>query len=50
MLQLTHISKEFGSKTVLDNADLTVYSGERIGIIGDNGAGKSTLLDIIAGR
>ena len=50
MLQLTHISKEFGSKTVLDNADLTVYSGERIGIIGDNGQGKSTLLDIIAGR
>ena len=50
MLQLTHISKEFGSKTVLDNADLTVYWGERIGIIGDNGQGKSTLLDIIAGR
>ncbi len=50
MLQLTHISKEFGSKTVLDNVDLTVYSGEHIGIIGDNGQGKTTLLDIIAGR
>ena len=30
--------------------NLTVYSGEKIGIIGENGIGKSTLLDIIAGR
>ena len=30
--------------------NLTVYSGEKIGIIGENGIGKTTLLDIIAGR
>ncbi len=34
--------------TALDGIDLTVYKGERIGIIGHNGAGKSTLLKILS--
>ena len=32
----------------LDGIDLTVYKGERIGIIGHNGAGKSTLLKLLS--
>lgn len=32
----------------LNGIDLTVYQGERIGIIGGNGAGKSTLLKLIS--
>ena len=32
----------------LDGIDLTIYKGERIGIIGHNGAGKSTLLKLIS--
>jgi ABC-2 type transport system ATP-binding protein len=36
-------------KLVIDNIDLVVHSGERIGIIGTNGAGKSTLLKLISG-
>ena len=33
----------------LKEIDLTVYSGEIVGLIGDNGSGKSTLLKLIAG-
>ena len=47
---------KFGQKTyhknetfmALDGIDLTVYKGERLGIIGHNGAGKSTLLKLLS--
>ena len=36
-------------KLVLDNIELVVYSGEKVGIVGANGSGKSTVLKIISG-
>jgi ABC-2 type transport system ATP-binding protein len=36
-------------KLIIDEIDLTINSGEKIGIIGGNGAGKSTLLKLICG-
>ncbi|HHP7232691.1 MAG TPA: ABC transporter ATP-binding protein [Xenococcaceae cyanobacterium] len=36
-------------KLILDQIDLTINQGEKIGIIGANGSGKSTLLKIISG-
>jgi ABC-2 type transport system ATP-binding protein len=36
-------------KLVLDNVDLAIESGKKIGIIGSNGSGKSTLLKVICG-
>ena len=39
----------FGDRPLLDGAQLTVESGERLGLIGRNGTGKSSLLRIIAG-
>jgi ABC-2 type transport system ATP-binding protein len=36
-------------KLVIDDVNLTINSGEKIGIIGGNGAGKSTLLKLICG-
>jgi ABC-2 type transport system ATP-binding protein len=36
-------------KLILDNLNLVINSGEKIGIIGANGAGKSTLLKVISG-
>ena len=36
-------------RTLLENLDLTVSSGDRIGVVGINGVGKTTLLKIIAG-
>ena len=40
----THFGEKFWA---LKDIDLTIYQGERIGIIGANGAGKSTLLKLI---
>ncbi len=44
-------SKTYGKNETfmaLDGIDLTVYKGERVGIIGHNGAGKSTLLKLLS--
>jgi ATP-binding cassette subfamily F protein uup len=39
----------YGDYPLLDGAQLTVQSGERVGLIGRNGTGKSSLLKVIAG-
>jgi ATP-binding cassette subfamily F protein 3 len=49
VVRLQGIRKSYDDVDVLDNADATVYRGEKIGLIGANGIGKSTLLRIIAG-
>ena len=36
-------------KLVIDDVNLVVHAGEKIGIIGGNGAGKSTLLKLVSG-
>jgi capsular polysaccharide transport system ATP-binding protein len=38
-----------GSRVVLDEIDLTIHPGEKIGILGRNGSGKSTLIRLISG-
>lgn len=49
MLRVTHLTKAFGSQTVLDNVSFVLNRGERAALVGPNGAGKTTLLRIIAG-
>lgn len=49
MLELDHIRKSFGDKTVLKDITLTVETGEIISILGSSGSGKTTLLNIILG-
>ncbi len=39
----------FGDRPLLDDANLQIEGGERIGLVGRNGEGKSTLLEILAG-
>jgi ATP-binding cassette subfamily F protein uup len=39
----------FGHVALLDHADFSLESGERVGLIGRNGAGKSSLLRILSG-
>ncbi|MDR2975727.1 MAG: ABC transporter ATP-binding protein [Streptococcaceae bacterium] len=44
MIELTHLSKVFGSVTALNDLTLTIPSGQIFGFLGHNGAGKSTTL------
>lgn len=50
MIELQHIIKSFGEKTVLNDVSLTIYDGEKVGIVGDNGQGKTTLIKMIVGQ
>lgn len=49
VLEARHLVKTFGHVVGLDGADLELYPGEVLGIIGDNGAGKSTLIKCLTG-
>jgi D-methionine transport system ATP-binding protein len=43
MIEITGLTKRYGSHTVLDNIDFTVEAGTIAAIVGASGAGKSTL-------
>jgi ABC transport system ATP-binding/permease protein len=49
LLFLQNIGLTFGGKRLLDDAELAVGLGDRLGLVGRNGSGKSTLLKIAAG-
>jgi ATP-binding cassette subfamily F protein 3 len=49
-VDLRSVSKSFGPKQVLQDVNLVVGGGEKIGLFGANGQGKTTLLRIIAGK
>ncbi len=49
VLQVQALSAGYGPLQVLHRVNLTVYTGERVGLVGLNGHGKSTLLRAIAG-
>lgn len=53
MIDLIDVKKQYktgaGTLTVFDNVNLTIRSGQRIGVMGRNGVGKSTLARIISG-
>lgn len=50
IIELEHINKSFGERTIIDDFSYIVLRNDRVGIIGPNGSGKSTLINIIAGR
>lgn len=49
LVEMRAISKRFGGVHALEQVDLTLYSGEVLGLVGHNGAGKSTLIKILSG-
>ena len=49
MLELSGLSKRFGSLQALDDLSLSLDRGEIVGFVGSNGAGKSTTMRIVMG-
>ena len=49
LLSAEHLSKNYGMKTLLEDASIYLEQGEKIGVIGINGTGKSTLLRLLSG-
>ncbi|MGX6978718.1 ATP-binding cassette domain-containing protein [Vagococcus elongatus] len=49
ILEVSHVSKSFGSQQVLKNIEMEVKEGTVLGFIGKNGAGKTTLMKCIVG-
>jgi fructose transport system ATP-binding protein len=49
ILQAVGVTKNYGRVIALDGADLELYPGEVLAVVGDNGAGKSTLIKCLSG-
>ena len=50
VIELEHVSKAYGDRTLIKDFTYKFTPSDRIGIIGGNGAGKSTLMNIITGK
>ena len=49
LLEVSGLGKRFGGFVALGSIDLSVRTGERLGLIGPNGSGKSTLVNCLCG-
>lgn len=49
LVEISHITRRFGSFTAVSDVSLTVGSGEVLGLLGANGAGKTTLVRMVCG-
>lgn len=50
MISLSAVTVRRAAKVLFTNADLTIYHGQKIGIVGHNGSGKSSLLALLRGE
>jgi ATP-binding cassette, subfamily F, member 3 len=49
MIQFSQVSLQRGTQFLLEDADLTIFEGQKVGLIGANGAGKSSLFAMVRG-
>ncbi len=50
MIRLDSVSKQHGSQILFLDASMSVYRGEKVGLVGPNGSGKSTIFRMITGE
>ncbi|MGZ5208801.1 MAG: ATP-binding cassette domain-containing protein [Sulfuricurvum sp.] len=50
MIQINNLTKRYGTRTLFENLNLKLSSGQKIGFVGRNGSGQSTLFKIILGE
>lgn len=48
-IDVRHLTKKYRGRPALEDLDLSLNSGQIVGLMGDNGSGKTTLLKILAG-
>ncbi|MDO8971047.1 MAG: ATP-binding cassette domain-containing protein, partial [Saprospiraceae bacterium] len=48
--KVEHLTKRYGTATVLENVDFQMLRGERVAFVGQNGQGKTTLAKILVGQ
>jgi ATP-binding cassette subfamily F protein 3 len=49
VIEVSHLTKHYGEKRVLDDVSFTIERGDRIALVGANGAGKSTMIRMLSG-
>ena len=49
ILEVTHLTRNFGGLAALSDVNLHLDSGELVGLIGPNGAGKTTVFNLLTG-
>lgn len=49
MIEVTGLSKRYGTHLAVENVNFNISKGEVIGFLGPNGAGKSTIMNILTG-
>lgn len=49
MIEVSHLTKQYGNHLAVDDVSFTVADGQISGLLGPNGAGKSTIMNIITG-
>jgi ATP-binding cassette, subfamily F, member 3 len=49
IVSLANVTKTYPSMVVLDNVNLALKKGEKVGLVGPNGIGKTTLMEVING-
>ena len=50
MLRITSLTLARGAKRLIENANLTIFPGHKVGLVGPNGCGKSTLFALLRGK